>query len=92
MTDLEMDLVLAQARIKQLEKELAEATSGKCSFGPGVTIKPDGINELDPCDYELIEKHGNVTVEILRCKKCGHIEILWHRQEDTIDEGGMDDE
>ena len=27
MTDLEMDLMLAKARIKQLEKELAEATS-----------------------------------------------------------------
>lgn len=61
---------------------------GKCAFPDGMTIKPDGINELDPCSYELLEKHINVTVEVLRCKKCGHIEILWHRQEDTIDEEG----
>ena len=89
MTDLEMDLLIAQARIKQLEKELAESKSGKCSFEE-ITIKPDGINELDPCHYELLEKHGNVTIEVLRCKKCGHIEILWHRQEDTTDEEGED--
>lgn len=60
----------------------------KCSFGPGIVIKPNGEDELDPCRYELIEKHENVTVEILRCKKCGHVEILWHRQEDTTDEEG----
>ena len=62
--------------------------SEKCSFGNGVAIKPDGINELDPCSYEVMETHRNVTVEVLRCKRCGHIEILWHRQEDTIDEEG----
>lgn len=55
----------------------------KCSFPGGITIKPDGVNELDPCEYELIEKYRNVTVEILRCKKCGHVEILWFRQENT---------
>jgi hypothetical protein len=55
----------------------------KCSFPGGITIKPDGVNELDPCEYELTEKYRNVTVEILRCKKCGHVEILWFRQENT---------
>lgn len=55
----------------------------KCNFPGGITIKPDGVNELDPCEYELIEKYRNVTVEILRCKKCGHVEILWFRQENT---------
>ena len=58
----------------------------KCSFGEGITIKPDGKNELDPCSYETIEIHRNVTVRVLRCKKCGHIELQWHRQEDTVDE------
>lgn len=57
----------------------------KCSFGEGVTIKPDGINELDPCFYEVIEVHKNVTVEVLRCKRCGHQEITW-RKEDEEDE------
>ena len=55
----------------------------KCEFPNDMIIKPDGINELDPCIYEVIEKYANVTIEVLRCKNCGHIEISWHRQEDT---------
>ena len=55
----------------------------KCQFPEGASIKPDGINELDPCLYEEIEAYANVTVHILKCKKCGHIEIQWERQEDT---------
>ena len=55
----------------------------KCKFPNGITIKPDGVNELDPCKYEDIEKYANVTVTISRCKRCGHIEISWERQEDT---------
>lgn len=58
----------------------------KCSWGDGVTIKPDGENELDPCIYEEIEKYKNVTITISRCKKCGHIEISWQRQDDTEEE------
>lgn len=58
----------------------------KCSFGDGITVKPDGIHDLDPCIYEIAEVHRNVTVEVMRCKNCGHIEILWHRQEDTESE------
>ena len=59
---------------------------GKCKFPHGITIKPDGENELDPCIYEEIEKYANVTVSVMRCRKCGHIEISWQRQEDTIEE------
>ena len=70
-----------QAAIEDLRKQM----SMKCNFGAGVVIKPDGVNELDACAYELMEKHRNVTVEVLRCQKCGHIEILWHRQDDTED-------
>lgn len=94
MTDLAMDLMLANAEISKLKDENAtlkkslELLGKKCDFGAGVVVKPDGVNELDPCRYELLEKHTNVTVEVLRCKKCGHVEILWHRQEDTIDEEG----
>lgn len=49
----------------------------------GIVIKPDGIHELDPCVYEEIQRLKNVTVSVLRCKRCGHIEITWYRQEDT---------
>ena len=50
----------------------------KCSFDHGV-IKPDGVHELDPCVYREIETHENVTVHILKCVYCGHIEIEWER-------------
>ena len=64
----------------------AKTERGKCHFPDGMTIKPDGINELDPCEYEVVEKYRNVTVEVLLCKKCGNIEISWHRQHNTIEE------
>ena len=57
----------------------------KCAFPAGLTIKPDGVHELDPCIYETVEKYANVTVTISRCQKCGHIEISWERQDDTIE-------
>ena len=52
----------------------------KCSFD-GYSIKPDGINDLDPCLYEDIEIHTNCTVIVSRCKKCGHVEISWIKNE-----------
>lgn len=55
----------------------------KCEHHGGIIIKPDGVNELDPCVYEDIEKYKNVTVIVSRCIYCGHIEISWVRQEDT---------
>ena len=57
----------------------------KCTFGDGITVKPDGRNELDPCLYQEIETYENVTVHILRCVRCGHIEVEWGRQDNTID-------
>lgn len=47
----------------------------KCSFGNGIVIKPDGVNELDPCIYEDIEMYKNVTVIVSKCKNCGNIDI-----------------
>lgn len=55
----------------------------ECSFGEGITIKPDGINELDPCLYQKIEAYRNVTVIVSRCVRCGKVDISWVRQEDT---------
>lgn len=45
-------------------------------------IKPDGVNELDPCVYEDIEIHTNCTVIISRCTKCGNLEISWTKNDD----------
>jgi hypothetical protein len=55
----------------------------KCKFPEGIVIKPDGIHELDPCEYQEVERYANVTISIRRCKKCGNIDIAWFRQEDT---------
>ena len=57
----------------------------KCKFPDGITIKPDGVHELDPCVYELEEIHTNVTVYVSRCPRCGAIDISWTRTEDTED-------
>ena len=51
-----------------------------CSFGEGVEVRPNGIDQLDPCLYKVIEVHKNVTGEVLRCKRCGKIELSWYRE------------
>lgn len=55
----------------------------KCKLPDGMTIKPDGIHELDPCIYKTIEVFTNVTVEVRECINCGNIDIVWCRQENT---------
>lgn len=57
----------------------------KCHRFKDVVIKPDGENELDPCHYEEISRYENVTVSVLKCKRCGHIELAWHKQPNTIE-------
>lgn len=59
----------------------------KCTFGPGVSVKPDGVHELDPCVYRTVQVIYNVTVHVNKCKKCGHVEISWERQPNSIEEG-----
>lgn len=54
----------------------------KCEHENGMTVRI-GDYEIDPCQYEEIERYENVTVSILKCKKCGHIEIEWVRQPNT---------
>lgn len=51
----------------------------KC--GDDITIKIGDI-EFDTCDYEEIEVIENCTVHILKCRKCGHIEIEWEKAEE----------
>ena len=63
----------------------------KCSWPDGMIIKPDGVNELDPCIYETIEIHHNVTVEVNRCIHCGHVELSWYRQDNTESRMVVDD-
>ena len=59
----------------------------RCKFtdadGNEVTIKPDGENELEACDYVEISRLKNVTISILKCRRCGRIDVAWERQENT---------
>lgn len=55
----------------------------KCQLPDGITIKPDGVNELDPCAYTLMEEHRNATVRVYQCPKCGSVDISWVKQDDT---------
>lgn len=52
--------------------------SDKCHFND-----PNMEENFDACVYEVIEKYENVTIEVQKCKNCGHIEVVWYRQEDT---------
>lgn len=45
-----------------------------------------GDTEIDMHRYEEIQVVHNVTVHILKCTKCGHIEILWERSEESYEE------
>lgn len=58
----------------------------KCTFPDGMIIKPDGVNELDPCYYVEKEIHRNVTVIVSVCKNCGHVMLSWLKQDNTEDE------
>ena len=60
----------------------------KCSFGDGVEMQICGV-PVDPCSYETIETYRNVTVKVLRCTKCGHMELNWYMQDNT-EEGDAD--
>lgn len=53
----------------------------KCKFPGGIVVKPDGVNELDPCSYVEVETVYPATVHVMRCKRCGKIEISWERGE-----------
>lgn len=57
----------------------------KCKHDNPFSIKLGSEKyEVDACVYEEIERHENVTVTVHKCKKCGHIDISWHRQENTV--------
>lgn len=48
-----------------------------------VIIKPDGIHPLSPHHFVEEEHLKNVTIQILRCKNCGHVSVGWCRQDNT---------
>lgn len=71
----------ARLGISNFEYEPPEAL--KCKLPDGTKIRIDGENDFDACHYKNIEAYRNVSVFVDRCKKCGHTEISWIRQEDT---------
>lgn len=64
---------------------MSNNNGGRCQLPEGLTIRPDGINELDPCLYEEVKMVKHCTVHVLQCMRCGHIEISWERESDTDD-------
>lgn len=34
----------------------------KCKFPDGIRVKPNGKDDLDPCEYEVLETLKNVTI------------------------------
>ena len=68
MTDLEMDLLIAKARVSSLERIIAkqqkQAAAGKCGFGDGVTIKPDGIHFNSASYRELGHRYAKAYLNM----------------------------
>lgn len=62
---------------------MEEKEKSKCSWGEGISIRPDGEHELDPCIYEDVQIFKNVTVVISRCVRCGNLVLGWSRQDNT---------
>ena len=64
-----------------------DESSVKCESNVKITL--DGENYVDPCQYEIIDRRENCVVEVLRCTKCGHIEVFWtdrDKHPDWVDE------
>lgn len=59
----------------------------KCEWPDGIQVNVGGLCDVDPCIYEDVEMHTNVTVIVSKCRVCGHIELSWIRQENTEDVG-----
>lgn len=56
----------------------------KCKLDNQISMQLHGKKyEVDPCIYEEVERHENVTVIIHKCKNCGHIDISWEKQDNT---------
>lgn len=64
---------------------------GECNFGQDIEKVELLGNEVDPCIYETEQILANVTIEILKCPKCGKRTLAWRRQEDTVDITGLAD-
>lgn len=56
-----------------------EGNGGKCrdrKIGRGLWF--------DGCDYVLKEVWQNVSVDVARCRKCGNVDISWHKQDNSV--------
>ena len=54
-----------------------------CKPPDGVRIFPDGEHELSPCKFVEAGVFRNVTVQLLRCEKCGEYSFAWWKQPNT---------
>ena len=72
--------------LEEAQKVIEGKNGEKCKWSPDFCVKPDGVNELDPCFYEEVETHYNCTVHVLRCKNCGHYELEWEKQDEWIED------
>ena len=71
-----------EEEIRFNKQECNYTSCNKCASIEGVIIKPDGIHELDPCIYEEIETHYGCMVKVLKCEKCGNIEVEWFKSDE----------
>lgn len=56
----------------------------KCSFPPGITIRPDGVHELSPHRYEEAGFPFEADIEVYQCSRCGSLSVLFRGLDDEI--------
>lgn len=53
----------------------------KCEWPDGISFRPDGVNELDPCLYEDVESiyisSLGITIIVSKCVRCGNIDVSY---------------
>lgn len=61
--------------------------SDRCKFPGAMAIRlgAEDWADADPCLYQEVETIEHCTVHVLRCKRCGHIEIEWEPEKNADD-------
>ena len=75
--------------IYSLVHRLLDNQPKKCSFREGVSIRPDGVHELEPHAYQETQIIHNATVSILKCKNCGKESVGWLRQPNSYEDDNL---
>lgn len=50
-----------------------------CDLNGFLDFRPDGVHSVSLHDFEEVEVIEGVTIQVLRCKRCGRLSYGWWR-------------